>query len=91
VWDEVLAGKYSHTLLSPEQALNPRFKSILRSPDFHQEFGLFAIDELHMVVEWKDFRPDRYICTLFPHLYPPLHIRLFRILHLQRGASVDRQ
>ena len=49
--------------MSPEQAVNPKFKSILRDPDFHNKIGLFAIDELHIVGEWREFRPD------FTYLY----------------------
>ncbi|KAI1818929.1 P-loop containing nucleoside triphosphate hydrolase protein [Xylaria intraflava] len=62
---QLKAGKYSHVLLSPEQALNPQFKAILRSPGFHSRIGLFAIDELHVVQEWRDFRADfTYLHTL---------------------------
>ncbi|KAK4233871.1 P-loop containing nucleoside triphosphate hydrolase protein [Achaetomium macrosporum] len=65
VWDEVRAGNYTHVLLSPEQALNPKFKSVMRSPRFHDALGLFAIDELHCVGEWRDFRQDyTYLHTL---------------------------
>ncbi|KAI1818988.1 P-loop containing nucleoside triphosphate hydrolase protein, partial [Xylaria intraflava] len=65
IWEEIQAGKYSHVLLSPEQALNPQFKAILRSPEFHSRIGLFAIDELHVVQEWRDFRKDfTYLHTL---------------------------
>ncbi|KAI1818905.1 P-loop containing nucleoside triphosphate hydrolase protein [Xylaria intraflava] len=58
IWKEVESCKYSHILLSPEQALNPQFKAILRSPVFHSRVGLFAIDELHVVREWREFRRD---------------------------------
>ncbi|KAK4232930.1 hypothetical protein C8A03DRAFT_19890, partial [Achaetomium macrosporum] len=52
VWDEVRAGKHTHILLSPEQALHPKFKEVLRDPDFYDKVGLLAIDELHCVGEW---------------------------------------
>ncbi|EAQ83009.1 hypothetical protein CHGG_10827 [Chaetomium globosum CBS 148.51] len=65
IWDEVRNGDYTHIILSPEQAVNPKFKSILRDPEFHEKIGLFAIDELHIVGEWRDFRPDfTYLHTL---------------------------
>ena len=45
--------------MSPEQALSAEFKKVLRTPGFHDRFGMFAIDELHMVAEWgKEFRED---------------------------------
>jgi superfamily II DNA helicase RecQ len=57
-WDNIEAGQYTHVLLSPEQALHPRFKKVLRNPSFHRKFGLFAVDELHVVGEWRKFRPE---------------------------------
>ncbi|KAK0728530.1 hypothetical protein B0T26DRAFT_738850 [Lasiosphaeria miniovina] len=63
VWNEVKAGEYIHMLLSPEQAINPKFKAVLRDPDFHSKLGLFAIDELHMINEWREFREE------FTHIY----------------------
>ena len=51
--------------MSPEQALNPKFKAILRDPAFHTKIGLFAIDKLHCVGEWRHFREDyTYLYTL---------------------------
>lgn len=51
--------------MSPEQAVNPKFKAILRDPEFHDKLGLFAIDELHIVGAWRDFREDfTYLYTL---------------------------
>ncbi|KAK0713354.1 P-loop containing nucleoside triphosphate hydrolase protein [Lasiosphaeria miniovina] len=58
VWDQVKQIQYTHVLLSPEQALSPKFKAVLRDPAFHERIGLFAIDELHVVGEWREFRPD---------------------------------
>jgi len=44
--------------MSPEQATNHRFEKVLKSPEFHAMLGLLAIDELHIVSEWRDFRPE---------------------------------
>lgn len=52
-------------LLSPEQALNSKFKAILRDQTFYTRVGLFTIDELHCVGEWRYFREDyAYLYTL---------------------------
>ncbi|KAK3360955.1 hypothetical protein B0T24DRAFT_653029 [Lasiosphaeria ovina] len=51
-------GLYSYILLSPEQAQSPKFKAVLRDPAFYEKIGLFAIDELYVVGEWREFRAD---------------------------------
>ncbi|KAK3360810.1 hypothetical protein B0T24DRAFT_692776, partial [Lasiosphaeria ovina] len=58
IWSEVREGKYTHVLLSPEQAVSAKFKAVLRDPGFHTRVGLFAIDELHIVGEWREFREE---------------------------------
>ncbi|KAK4233757.1 P-loop containing nucleoside triphosphate hydrolase protein [Achaetomium macrosporum] len=65
VWGDIQAGEYTHVLLSPEQALHPKFKAVLKDPGFHTRIGLFAIDELHCVSKWREFREDyTYLHTL---------------------------
>jgi superfamily II DNA helicase RecQ len=56
VWSDIQAVKYTHILLGPEQALYPRFAAILRRTEFNQKVAMVAIDELHMVGQWRDFR-----------------------------------
>ena len=53
---DVRKGKYNHILLGPEQAVSPRFKSILRHPDFAKLVGLVIIDECHVLSSWGTFR-----------------------------------
>jgi superfamily II DNA helicase RecQ len=54
--------------------LNPKFKAIMRAPEFHEQVGLFAIDELHVVGDWREFRPDfsylHSLRSLFPRTIP---------------------
>ncbi|EDN04857.1 predicted protein [Histoplasma mississippiense (nom. inval.)] len=49
-------GLYTHVLLSPEQALSKVFKGALMKPDFQARIGLVAIDECHLIHQWKNFR-----------------------------------
>lgn len=54
--NDVRCCKYNHILLGPEQAVSPRFKSILRDPDFAKRVGLVIIDECHVLSTWGTFR-----------------------------------
>lgn len=68
-------GQYTHVILSPEQALHKRFKAVVRDPVFQQGHCAFlAIDELHCVSEWREFRKDfanlRAIRSILPAAIP---------------------
>lgn len=54
--DDIKAGKYTHVLLGPEQALGTDFKGLLRDQHFRGQIGLVAINKCHLVKQWKDFR-----------------------------------
>ena len=46
-------------MTSPEIALSKRFNEyVLRHPQFYNRLCLLAIDECHLVEDWKKFRPD---------------------------------
>src|SRR6266480_4151296 len=49
---------YTHILLRPEQATSPEFHKILQDPHFQQRVGLVAIDECHVLSQWKEFRNE---------------------------------
>src|SRR5579871_3142426 len=49
-------GVYTHILMGPEQLLCPKFRDILRNPEFRAKLGLFAVDEAHCVLLWSAFR-----------------------------------
>ncbi|OTB19485.1 hypothetical protein K445DRAFT_42905, partial [Daldinia sp. EC12] len=63
MWCEVAQGKYTHVILGPEQATQDRFYTLFRDSAFNQRLAMVAIDELHMVHQWKEFR------TSYPNLY----------------------
>lgn len=54
---DVVACKYTHVLLGPEQAVSSEFQNALKSPQLSSQIGLVAIDELHLVKRWASFRP----------------------------------
>ena len=50
----IAARQHSHILLSPEQAIAPALLQLWRV--IGSQIGLVAIDEVHLVRQWKDFR-----------------------------------
>jgi len=57
-----------------EQATSPEFRHVLKDPGFRSRIGLIAIDEVHLVSEWREFRGE------YTHL-----IELRRILGGDQG------
>jgi superfamily II DNA helicase RecQ len=55
---DIQAGTYTHVLLGPEQATAPEFRQILQDPNFQRQVGLVAIDECHVLSQWKEFRSE---------------------------------
>lgn len=54
----IRAGQHKHILLTPEQAVSKEFRSLLKDLNFSNNIGLVAIDELHFVEQWKEFRAE---------------------------------
>ncbi|KAH8691771.1 hypothetical protein GQ44DRAFT_636079 [Phaeosphaeriaceae sp. PMI808] len=50
--------KYSHILIGPEQAVSPAFRQLIDDTVFHASVGLVALDEYHVIRQWKDFRKE---------------------------------
>ena len=68
--ERVAAGDFTHLLLGPEQASRRAFRKILRRPEFQDRIGLVAIDECHLLNQWRDFRPE---ITMISELRTILH------------------
>ena len=58
ILEEIAEGKYQHVVLGPEQTSHPEFRSLLRRPGVRDRIGAVVIDEVHLVMKWKDFRPE---------------------------------
>ena len=56
IWESVRRRKYTHIILGPEQAASKEFRMLLAEPEFKSNIALVAIDEMHAVVAWADFR-----------------------------------
>jgi len=54
----IQAEVYTHILLGPEQATAPKFWKILQNPNFQKQIELVAIDECHVLSQWKKFRSE---------------------------------
>jgi superfamily II DNA helicase RecQ len=49
-------GEFTHVLLGPEQASSDSFRDALKSQQLQSKIGLVAIDECHLIKQWKEFR-----------------------------------
>ena len=50
--------EYTHILLDAEQAVSKEFRTILLESQFKRRIGLVAIDECHVIDQWRDFRSE---------------------------------
>ncbi|EUC59845.1 DEAD/DEAH-box helicase, partial [Rhizoctonia solani AG-3 Rhs1AP] len=58
LFQEVRAGVYSHVFLGPEMIMSSGFDQILNDKKFYEWFRYFAVDEVHLTIEWKVFRQN---------------------------------
>ena len=49
-------GEYTHVSSALEQASSKVFRDALKDVSFRSRIGLVAIDECHVVKQWRDFR-----------------------------------
>ncbi|KAG8780721.1 hypothetical protein FRC12_022649 [Ceratobasidium sp. 428] len=56
LFDEVKKGKYTHIYIGPEMIMNDAFGEVLSDKTFYERCRYFAVDEAHMLVEWRSFR-----------------------------------
>ena len=61
IWNKVDNGEYSIVFASPEILLNPRSHfwtvTVKRNTKFKKQLVTVAIDECHLIWDWKRFRP----------------------------------
>lgn len=86
---DVQRCKYNHILLGPEQAVSPRFKSILRDPDFAKRVGLIIIDEVHVLSTWSIFRDSVTYIRELRHILPSRVVMYGCTGTLTRAQEID--
>jgi hypothetical protein len=55
---EIRRGEFTHILLGPEQLMSPEFRRLFLDTMFYSRVRLVAIDECHVIRQWKDFRRE---------------------------------
>lgn len=68
--DDIAACKYTHILMGPEQAASPEVRSAMRVPEFQRSVGMVAIDEIHLLVDWEQFRTDYVLLQELRRIVP---------------------
>lgn len=64
-------GRYTHIITSPEQAVSPEFRQLIRNSYFRSTIGSVVIDEAHCVVMWSTFRSEYAKLYTLQSLLPP--------------------
>ncbi|OTB18433.1 hypothetical protein K445DRAFT_9388 [Daldinia sp. EC12] len=76
MWRDVKSGKYTHLILGPDQIVKDPFQTLIRESGFNQGLAMIAVDDLHLVYEWKDY-PLLYTNMLRLRYYVPYIIPIF--------------
>jgi superfamily II DNA/RNA helicase len=76
--------EYTHILLGAEQAASSEFRAILLDPELKSRIGLVAIDECHVIDQWKDFRSE------FTLIYELRRMLSTETIYFACSATVDR-
>ncbi|KAI5292755.1 transcriptional repressor general negative regulator of transcription subunit 4 [Ascosphaera acerosa] len=58
LFKDIAGGKYSHIILGPEQVFSDQMRAMMKEPALANGVGLVAIDEAHLISQWRDFRHD---------------------------------
>lgn len=71
LWNDVRDGKYQVVCASHEQFYRDDVRKILQHPQFRKRLGATIMDEVHLLAEWKVFRPAFANWSWFRALLPP--------------------
>jgi superfamily II DNA or RNA helicase len=77
--------EYTHILLGAEQSVSTEFREILLDPELRGRIGLVAIDECHVIDQWKDFRSE------FTLIYELRRTLSTETLYFACSATVDQE
>ncbi|KAG8704942.1 hypothetical protein FRC09_003239 [Ceratobasidium sp. 395] len=58
LYEEIEKGKYTHVFLGPEMITTTAFGQLINKKGFRARHRYFAVDEAHMLTEWRHFRED---------------------------------
>jgi superfamily II DNA/RNA helicase len=95
IWNKVDNGEYSIVFASPEILLNPRSHfwtvTVKRNTKFKKQLVTVAVDECHLIWDWKRFRPKyRLIGNLRRILSPVPWVCLSATLTRAGSAYIHR-
>ncbi|RYP17267.1 hypothetical protein DL767_010052 [Monosporascus sp. MG133] len=86
MFERIAAGQHSHIILGPEQLSSDQFQTAILNPVFERRCGLVAIDEAHLLSEWKDFRPE-YANIRNLRFILPAHVHWFACTATASGVT----
>jgi superfamily II DNA helicase RecQ len=58
LFEKIRELKYTHIVMGPEQLLSPEFRDVATDARFMDALGLVAIDEAHLIPQWRTFREE---------------------------------
>ena len=58
LFEQIRGLNFTHIVIGPEQLLSPEFRDVASDPHFIDALALVAIDEAHLIAQWRTFRED---------------------------------
>ena len=63
LFEQIRGLAFTHIVMGPEQLLSPEFRDVSTNARFVEALGLVAIDEAHLIPQWRIFRGE------YGHIY----------------------
>ena len=58
LFEQIRRLNFTHIVMGPEQLLSPEFRDVVIDARFMGALGLVAIDEAHLIPQWRHFREE---------------------------------